>query len=158
MSVPRAAVEDFLYEEADLLDRWDLKAWLELFDTPCEYIVPPPGVDDADPDRDSFLVHDDRVMLENRVSSLLKRSAHAEWPHSRTRRMITNVRVTPGVEGHRVTANFAVHRVRNGALATFIGRYEHELVEVGADLRFRRRVARLDLDVLRPEGKVSIIL
>jgi p-cumate 2,3-dioxygenase beta subunit len=158
VTVDRSAVEDFLYTEAALLDRWDLQAWLALFDTPCEYVVPPAGAADADPERDAFLVYDDRVMLEHRVESLLKRSAHAEWPHSRTQRMITNVRVMRGADGPHVTANFAVHRVRGGQLAAFIGRYDHELREVGGELRFRRRTALLDLDVLRPEGKVSIIL
>jgi p-cumate 2,3-dioxygenase subunit beta len=158
VSVSRADVEDFLFREADLLDAWDLRAWLELFDTPSHYIVPPPGRPDADPDRDAFLVHDDRTMLEHRVESLLKRSAHAEWPHSRTRRMVTNVQVQPRDDSWHVSANFAVHRMRYGQEATFIGRYEHDLTESAGELRFRRRVAALDLDVLRNEGKVSIIL
>ena len=157
MTIDRAAAEEFLYHEADLLDRWDLETWLDLFATPCEYLVPPPGVDDPDPDRDSFLVHDDRLKLEQRVASLLKRSAHAEWPHSRTRRLITNVRVAPTPAGAHVTANFMAHRIRAGQLATFIGRYDHDLVDDGG-IHFRRRIAVLDLDALRPEGKLSIIL
>jgi p-cumate 2,3-dioxygenase beta subunit len=159
VNVTRALVEDFLFHEADLLDRWELTAWLTLFDTPCEYIVPPPGRPHADPDRDAFLVHDDRTMLEHRVESLLKRSAHAEWPHSVTRRMITNVRVgSRGNDTWNVTANFTVHRMRSGQHAAFIGHYDHQLTEHAGELRFRRRLAALDLDVLRSEGKISIIL
>jgi len=158
VNITRTEAEDFLYAEAEMLDSWDLRKWLSLFATPAEYVIPPPGRPEADPDREAFLVFDDRSMLEHRVESLLKRTAHAEWPHSRTRRMITNVRVAPAEPGQLVTANFAVHRVRNGRLTTFIGRYQHLLVEHEGALRFRRRVATLDLDVLHEEGKVSIIL
>ncbi len=157
MTLGRAGAEDFLYHEAELLDGWELDAWLNLFATPCEYLIPPLGLDDPDPDRDAYLVRDDRTKLEQRVASLLKRSAHAEWPHSRTRRLITNVRVAPTPEGAHVAANFMVHRIRGGQLATFIGRYDDDLLDDG-NLRFRRRTAILDLDALRPEGKVSIIL
>jgi p-cumate 2,3-dioxygenase beta subunit len=158
MNVDRAMVEDFLYHEADLLDRWELDAWLELFDDPCRYVIPPAGVSDANPGHDAFMVYDDRAMLEHRVASLLKRSAHAEWPHSRTRRLVTNVRVAPDADGSIVAANFTVHRIRHEKVATFIGRYEHRLVDRNGALRFRERTAHLDLEALRPEGKVSIIL
>jgi p-cumate 2,3-dioxygenase beta subunit len=154
----RADVEDFLFFEADLLDRWFLDEWLTLFDDPCEYLVPPTNLPDAVPGHDAFLVHDDRKLLEQRVASLQKRSAHAEWPHSKTRRLVTNVRVA--VSGHelQVFANFTVYRVRNGQVATYIGRYEHQMVEKDSRLLFRQRAAVLDLDALRPEGKISIIL
>lgn len=158
MTADRGRVEDFLYTEADLLDRWELLEWLELFCHDCQYVIPPAGLDDARPGRDAFLVCDDRSMLERRVASLLKRSAHAEWPHSRTRRMVTNVRVSDERDFILVSANFAVHRFRSGQTATYIGRYEHELVEVSGSYMFRRRKALLDQEVLQPEGKVSIIL
>jgi p-cumate 2,3-dioxygenase beta subunit len=154
----RADVEDFLFFEADLLDRWLLDEWLTLFDDPCQYLVPPTGLPDAVSGHDAFLVHDDRKLLGQRVASLQKRSAHAEWPHSKTRRLITNVRVSVSDEELRVFANFTVHRVRSAQVATYIGRYEHRLIEKDSRLLFRQRAAILDLDALRPEGKISIIL
>ena len=39
-SITRAEVEDFLYEEAALLDRWRLEDWLELLTHDAEYEVP----------------------------------------------------------------------------------------------------------------------
>ena len=36
----RAAVEDFLFHEADLLDTWRLDSWLELFTEECSYLIP----------------------------------------------------------------------------------------------------------------------
>jgi p-cumate 2,3-dioxygenase subunit beta len=154
----RAEVEDFLYHEADLLDRWSLDEWLELFADHCTYRIPPTDRPGGTPGVDAFLVNDDRVMLERRVASLLKRSAHAEWPHSRTRRLVTNVRVDADGDALTARANFTVHRVRRGDVATYIGRYEHRLVRLADALRFAERTAILDLEALRPEGKISIIL
>jgi p-cumate 2,3-dioxygenase beta subunit len=59
------------------------------------------------------IIADDALRIRSRVKQLLGKSAWAENPHSRTRRMITNVRV-PGADGDSivVTANFAVYRMR----------------------------------------------
>lgn len=154
------SVEQFLYWEAELLDQWRLHEWLALFTTVGEYLVPTTDKPDGDPNRDLFLVQDDRFLLEQRVNSLLTRAAHAEYPHSRTRRLITNVRV-PEDEGGRLTvlANFAVYRIRSGQTDIYVGQYRHvlEREEDGA-FRFITRKSVLDLDALRPQAKVSIIL
>lgn len=153
-------VEQFLYHEADLLDSWRLPEWLELFAPTGHYLIPATDKPDGDPSRDLFLVQDDRFLLEQRINSLMKRSAHAEYPHSRTRRMVSNVRVTGrGDDLLGIAANFSVFRMRAGTVDTYIGHYEH-IVERAEDRGFRFLVRRsvLDLDALRPHGKVSIIL
>ncbi|GAA5210845.1 aromatic-ring-hydroxylating dioxygenase subunit beta [Streptomyces thinghirensis] len=167
-TVPAAAVPDalvrsvehFLYEEAELLDQWRLHEWLELFTPGGQYMVPSTDRPDGEPAHDLFLIQDDRFLLEQRVNSLLTRAAHAEYPHSRTRRLITNVRVPHAADGLlTLTANFAVHRVRSGTLDTYVGQYRHVLQqEENGAFRFVVRKAVLDLDALRPHGKVSIIL
>jgi p-cumate 2,3-dioxygenase beta subunit len=155
----RLEVEDFLYAEADLLDSWDLNAWFALFDDPCEYSIPPTDVPDADPERHTFLVHDDRFLLGQRVSSLLTKTAHAEWPHSRTRHLVSNVRVSDAGDRINVSAGFAVFRMRYDLVDTYVGIYRHELIRTAeGSLRFRRRTAILDLESLVPQAKVSIIL
>lgn len=153
------AVETFLYDEADLLDEWRLHEWLALFAPTGRYLVPSTDKPDGDPTRDLFLVQDDRFLLEQRVNSLLTRAAHAEYPHSRTRHMVTNTKVSETDDGQiEVRANFAVFRARNGAVDTYFGRYVHALEREGDTFRFVTRKAILDLDALRPHGKVSIIL
>jgi p-cumate 2,3-dioxygenase beta subunit len=154
------AVESFLYAEADLLDDWKLDEWFSLFTDPCRYLVPPTDHPDGDPARHLFLIQDDRFLLGQRVKSLLSKSAHAEWPHSRTRRLVTNVRVREH-DDHiiSVRSNFAVWRFRNGKSDCYVGRYDHQLEAGGsAGFRIQERKATLDLDALRPQGKVSIIL
>lgn len=98
-------------------------------------------------------------MLEQRVIRLKKPTAHAEFPHSRTRRMITNVRVEePEGGGLDVKANFAIHRYRNWTHVLFVGEYLYRLVRADGGLKISYRRATLDLEVLNPEGKVSIVI
>lgn len=153
------AVEQFLYEEAELLDRWKLHEWLALFSIDGTYMVPSTDKPDGDPAIDLFLIHDDRFLLEQRVNSLLTRAAHAEYPHSRTRRLVTNVRVTD-VTGDRilVAANFSIHRSRSGSHDVYVGHYAHVLEITDNGFRFITRRAVLDLEALRPHGKISIII
>jgi p-cumate 2,3-dioxygenase beta subunit len=153
-------VEQFLFEEADLLDQWRLHEWLDLFTAGGRYLVPSTDLPDGDPDRDLFLVQDDRFLLAQRVNSLLTRAAHAEYPHSRTRRMVANIRAAQ-YEDDRISvlANFAVFRARSGVLDTYVGHYSHLLERDGdGGLKFVERKSVIDLDALRPHGKVSIIL
>jgi p-cumate 2,3-dioxygenase beta subunit len=153
------SIEDFLYVEADLLDEWRLHEWLALFAEDGRYLIPSTDRPDGDPTKDLFLVQDDRFLLEQRVNSLQTRAAHAEYPHSRTRRLVTNVRAFETEAGRiDARANFAVFRARNGNVDTYFGRYVHELERGPAGFRFVTRKSVLDLDALRPHGKVSIIL
>jgi p-cumate 2,3-dioxygenase beta subunit len=157
--ITRADVEDFLYREAALLDEWRLLEWLELFTPDCLYEIPSLDCPTDDAGRTYSIVHDNRVLLEQRVVRLLKPTAHAEFPHSRTRRLITNVRIL-GTHGDEVmvTANFSVHRVDLYAHVEFVGRYEHVLLVGPGGPRFRHRKAILDHQVLQPQGKISVIL
>jgi p-cumate 2,3-dioxygenase beta subunit len=155
----RQEVEDLLYEEAALLDDWRLEEWLELLTDDAVYEVPPTDVPEGDARNTLFIIADDAVRIRSRVKQLLGKSAWAESPHSRTRRMISNVRVL-GADGDRIlaTANFAVHRMRYESVDTYIGRYDYKLVRVGKDLKIKERRAVLDNEALRPHGKISFIL
>ena len=155
----RQLVEDLLYKEAALLDEWRLEEWLELLTEDAIYEIPPTDVPEGDSRNTLFIVADDAVRIRSRVKQLLGKSAWAENPHSRTRRLITNVRVL-GADGANilVTANFAVHRMRYESVDTYIGRYDYKLVRRGSDLKIRERRAILDNEALRPHGKISFIL
>ena len=158
-SVSRAEVEDFLFHEADLLDRWALDEWAMLFTDDGEYLVPPTDLPDGDPGKHLFLVYDDRHRLGERAKRLGKKSAHAEFPHSRTRHMISNVRVSQDGAVVNATCNFVVYRSKQGVNDVYPGHSIYRLVpgaEGGFAIRSKRAV--LDVDTLRPQGKVSIIL
>jgi p-cumate 2,3-dioxygenase subunit beta len=157
--ITRADVEEFLFREAALLDEWRLQEWLELFTVDCLYEIPAPDRP-GEPTEGSFaLVHDRRPLLEQRVARLEKPTAHAEFPRSRTRRLIGNVRILSRSEYElHVAANFVVVRIRHGVQITFVGRYDYVLAATDAGLRIKRRKASLDHDALDPHGKISIIL
>ena len=157
--VTRADVEEFLYREAALLDEWRLEDWLDLFTLDCVYEVPAPDRPDEAIEGSFALIHDRRPLLEQRVLRLNKPTAHAEFPHSRTRRLISNVRILARTDHEvSVSANFAVFRIHHGVEVTYVGRYDYLLAATAEGLRIQRRKATLDHDVLDPHGKISIIL
>jgi p-cumate 2,3-dioxygenase beta subunit len=158
-AITREQIEDFLYAEAALLDEWRLQEWLELLTEDVTYSVPATDVPEGDAKNTLFLVADDAIRVHSRVKQLLGKSAWAENPRSRTRRLISNVRIreTNG-ETIRVTANFIVYRMRMDQVDTYVGRYEYTLMQRNGQLKIRERKAILDLEALRPQGKVSIIL
>ena len=155
----RSEVEDLLFKEAALLDEWRLEDWLELLTEDAIYQVPPTDVPDGDARNTLFLIADDAMRIRSRVKQLLGKSAWAESPHSRTRRMLANIRVL-GADGDNilVSANFAVYRMRYESVDTYVGHYEYKLIRVGEMLKIRERRAILDNEALRPHGKISFIL
>jgi p-cumate 2,3-dioxygenase beta subunit len=155
----RPEVEDFLFHEAALLDGWRLSEWLALFTEDATYSVPPTDAPDAEPTDTLFLISDDADRLRSRVEQLEGRTTWSESPHSRTRRLLSNVRILR-VEGDAawVTCNFVVYRIRSDVTSTYVGHCDYVLVRGEKGLRIRDRRAILDLESLRDVGKVSFIL
>ena len=159
----RGDVEAFLYREARLLDEWRLPEWETLFTDDGRYLVPPVGIDrpgEADSSTMLFIVADDRVRIGQRVIRLMKPSAHAEYPHSRLRHLVSNVEVLgEDPDGTlRVTANFVVYRVRQREVGTYMGQYFYTLVRTHEGFRIAEKRACLDLDALMPQGALAFIL
>jgi p-cumate 2,3-dioxygenase subunit beta len=158
-AITRQAVEDFLFQEAALLDEWRLDEWLGLFEKDATYEVPTTDRPNEDPHRSQYYVWDDYELLSARVKRLKSKHAHAENPHSRTRRLVTNVRLAETSDSSLdVRAAFLIYKIRDGNVDQFVGRYEHTLAANGEGLRFRKRRAVLELEVLRPGGRLSFIL
>jgi p-cumate 2,3-dioxygenase subunit beta len=158
----RLQVEEFLYQEAALLDEWRLKDWLALFTADGRYEIAPTGDAEGttlDASDALFLVADDRARLEQRVIRLLKPSAHAEYPHSRVRHLYSNVRVTAQHgEQLEATCNFVTFRNKRSITATYMGQQLWRLQRHADGFRIERKRCVLDLDALVPQGKVSLIL
>lgn len=155
----RAEAEDFLYHEASLLDAWLLDEWLELLTDDARYLVPSNDAPEGDPASTLYTIADDIHRIRGRVARLKDPAAHVEFPHSRTRRMISNVRVVEAGEEVRVEANFVVHRFRRNERSTqFVGRYRYTLRMVDGRPRIARREAILDAEELGSLGAVSFIL
>jgi p-cumate 2,3-dioxygenase subunit beta len=152
-------VEDFIVREAALLDEWRLDDWLALFAEDARYLVPATDLPDGEPKETLAIINDDMARLRGRVERLKSRHAHREFPWSRTRRFITNVRIKE-IRGEEIVAeaSFLVYRIRSGQVDPLIGSYVYTLRRLDGALKIASRKAVLDLEALRPHGTVSIIL
>src|SRR5436190_11048918 len=159
-TIARTDVEDFLFAEAELLDEWRLPEWLELFTDDAIYYVPATDLAiDASPDNNLFYIADDRFRLSERVKRLMKRTAHAEFPHSRTRHLVSNVRIRNRSDSEiEVGSSFITYRTKDGVTDTYFGSNRYRLVADNGHLRIREKRCLLDSEGLRTQGRVSIIL
>jgi p-cumate 2,3-dioxygenase subunit beta len=154
----RLDVEEFLYEEAALLDAWRLDDWLALFTPDARYEVPSTDRPAGGPADALMLISDTRAMIAARVKRLNSRKAHREFPWSRTRRIVGNVRIISSNGGEvQVAANFAVYRSRRD-VSVYMGQYRYRLVRDGDSFKIRFRRAELDVETLDAHGTLSIIL
>jgi p-cumate 2,3-dioxygenase beta subunit len=159
-AVTREDVEDFLYLEAQLLDEWRLDEWETLLDDDATYLVPSNDCLDGEPSGSLFLISDDRERLHQRLLRIKSPDCHAEFPPSRTCRMISNVRIE-GIDDDlvRVAANFICHRFRRyGRVYCFVGHYRYVLRWTPDGLRIKERKVILASEELGTLGSVSFIL
>ena len=118
----RREVEDFYYAEAELLDNRQFREWFTLLADDIRYWMPIRHnalersndlKDELAKPGEAFYFDDDKASLRIRVERVYARNAWAEMPPSRTRHLITNVRIKSddgsAVEVH---ANFFVYRTR----------------------------------------------
>ena len=119
----RAFVEELLYHEAALLDGWRLDEWLQLFTADGRYLVPTTDLPDGDPQNDLVFIDDDMVRLRARVERLKSRHGHREYPSSRTRRFISNIRIKLEDDCIIVTSSFLVYRFRMAESSPYVGWY-----------------------------------
>jgi p-cumate 2,3-dioxygenase subunit beta len=147
--VRRSELEDLLYNEAYLLDEWRMEDWLALWEPDAEYILPTNDNPHADPDNDLMYIKHDFRLLKGLVVRLQSVHAHREYPWSKTRHFVSNVRVHGEDEDGVVhgDAAFMVWRFRSKDRDCYVGRY---------DVRVRR--ITLDAWTLAPYGAVSIVL
>jgi p-cumate 2,3-dioxygenase beta subunit len=158
--ITRADVEELLFHEAALLDEWRLDEWLALLTADARYEVPSNDRPDADPAGTLFTIADDIDRIRGRITRLKDRNAHAESPRSRTRRLISNVRILAR-KAHElsVEANFVVYRFRRDeSIREYVGRYRYVLRAERDGLKIARRRAVLDAMELGSMGLVSFIL
>ena len=111
--------EQWLYDEAQLLDDIEFDDWFDLMHPSLRYQMPvrvnKEGVERPDYSTDMFTFNDDIELLRLRVDRLKTDYAWAEIPPSRTRRFVSNVRVKDYVEGEKavVKSYLLIYRSRS---------------------------------------------
>lgn len=158
----RSAVEEFLYREAELLDDWRLPEWAALYTDDARYDIASldaPDPSNADPATSLFVLSDDRARLESRAKRLMKKTAHAEYPHSKTRHITSNVRLG-AVQANelKVRANFVVYRTKGDKTVHYMGEAHYVLVAAEGGMKIKRKRCNLDLNTLADQGRLTIIL
>jgi p-cumate 2,3-dioxygenase subunit beta len=159
-NVTRAELEDLLYDEASLLDEWRMEDWLALWEEDAEYVVPTNDNPDGDPDNDLMYINHDHRLLKGLVVRLNSVHAHREYPWSKTRHIVTNVRIAGEDEDGVVhgDAAFMVWRFRNKDRDCFVGHYDVRARRTESGLRLVGKRVTLDAWTLAPYGAVSIVL
>lgn len=153
------AVEQFLYEEADLLDRRQFRAWLGLLAEDVRYRVPSVlnlGVRERADELlgGEQLAHydDDLASVTMRVRRLETNMAWSEDPPPRTSRFVTNVRVVPSDRepgAFVVRSNLFLYQNRlEREVNTFSAAREDVLRQHGDSFRIAERTVRLDQAVV----------
>jgi p-cumate 2,3-dioxygenase beta subunit len=151
---------EFLYHEAALLDEWKLEAWEKLLTDDATYYVPPNDQPESDHRNTLYTIADDRERIRQRVIRLMDPSCHAEFPHSRTRRMINNIRITERDDDElSVAANFVCYRFRrHERVREYVGCYQYRLVCQDDFFLIKNRRVVVDAEELGSLGSVSFIL
>jgi len=154
----RSRVEQFLYDEAALLDARRYRDWLALLADDIHYWMPiRRTVTLSNIDReftkigDMAFFDDDRAMLEMRIKKLEAGSAWSEDPPSRSRHFISNVRIV-AAEGAEVEVEscFCLYRTRlNTEVDTWTGRRVDGLRRRDDSFQLTKRHLFLDQTLIR---------
>jgi phthalate 3,4-dioxygenase beta subunit len=153
-------VVDFLYAEADLLDRGEHRAWLALLTEDIRYVVPVRVTTahslDGSALEDMAHFDEDSYSLRKRVERLETEHAWAEDPPSRTRHFVTNIRCWDGTNAGEVVteSNLLLFRSRGDVREHDLlsGRRNDTLRRTPEGLRLARREVVLDESVLRTQN------
>ncbi|GLR68981.1 hypothetical protein GCM10010909_36630 [Acidocella aquatica] len=106
-----------------------------------------------------FVICDDRAQLTACLDRLKSSKGFCEVPRSNLRHLIGNVRILADDDkAITVSANFWVYRIRRAEIIEFIGRYRYLLVKHGNSYKIKSKRVILDIDVLRGQGSISVIL
>src|SRR6186997_3220456 len=155
----RREVEDFYYAEAELLDNRQFREWFTLLADDIRYWMPIRHnalersndlKDELAKPGEAFYFDDDKASLRIRVERVYAKNAWAEMPPSRTRHLISNVRIKK-VNGNEVEAhaNFLVYRTRMETdQDLFVGERQDVLRRIDDSFKIVRRTIILDQAVL----------
>ena len=149
-------LEQFLYYEAALLDAHHLDAWYDLLADDLRYVMPirtnratRDAMDAYSGDRDVAFFDDSKASMGLRIRRLRTGSAWAEEPRSRTRHLVSNIRLASlEVDGEfEAACAFLVYRNRAEAQTDiFVGERIDRLRRVDSPAGFQLFSRRILID------------
>jgi 3-phenylpropionate/cinnamic acid dioxygenase small subunit len=160
-------IEQFLYLEAELLDDHDYDAWYKLFADDVRYRVPTQANrlrrdrgTETSAEGELSLFDDDKTTLGWRVNQLSSSTHWAEDPPSRTRHLVTNVRITDTAAAAEISvrSNFICYRNRLQDEVDIWAGERHDLLRrVDSGWLIAGRVVNLDQNVVLSKN-LSVLL
>lgn len=151
-------VEQFLYDEASLLDNPDLDSWIKLYSEDGTYWMPVVA-DQADPFNHVSIFYDDRVMMEVRRRNFVHPRAASKDHEVRSSHIIGNVRLQGSNDKGDlvVTSNFQALVFYRNEQRAFGGRYEHHLIPDQDGYKIRHKKVTL-INCEAPQKSLTIYL
>lgn len=147
--VDRALFEDFLIQEARLLDERRFRDWMALFADDGTYWVPAVP-DQHSPFDQASLFYDDRELMKTRIERLEHPRIHVQTPPSRTAHLVGNVVIeeADAAKGEYVIGSTVIMvEYRDDAQRVFAGRQHHRLRRDGNTFRIvQKRVDLINCD------------
>lgn len=149
-------IVEFLYQEAELLDTGRFADWLALMTGDLSYRMPVRitrvGRKNSDYSNEMEIFSDDLASMRLRVDRLATDSAWAEDPPSRTRHLVSNIRVKSTEQPDEIEAHsyFLVYRNRGSSPTAeiFSGERQDLLRKGNGGWRLARRTIFLDQAVV----------
>ena len=104
-------IEQFLFQEARLLDEARFEEWMSLFTEDGIYWAPSSPTQ-VDPHTCVSLIYDDHEIMAQRIQRLRHPRAYAQIPASRALRQVTNVTVTESDSEYLVRSTLFMYEYR----------------------------------------------
>lgn len=162
MRVPEklaAELIDFVYEEADLLDRAHYQDWLSLFTEDGLYWIPSDPTQ-KDPYSCTSHLFDDKLMRGLRVERLSSARAYSQQPRSRSHHLLQrpHVHSAEGVgDFYHLETKFSYTEFSEDETQTYVGVIVHHLVVEGGAIKIKlKRVNLLNCDAPLPAVQLFI--
>ena len=137
-----AQVTEFLWAEADLLDRKDYDVWLDLWQDSGFYTLP---IGDTEDFANALnLCHDDAKMRRDRIVRFQQGFSISSAPPAQTVRTVSRI-VIEKAEGDVITVRSAEHVVEDkfGRQRLWAANMTHVLIAIDGGFRIRNKVVRL---------------
>jgi benzoate/toluate 1,2-dioxygenase subunit beta len=151
-------IEQFLYDEANLLDNPDLDSWIKLYSEDGTYWMPVVE-NQADPFNHVSIFYDDRVMMEVRRRNFVHPRAASKDHKVRSSHIIGNVRLLGSNDKGDlvVTSNFQALVFYRNEQRAFGGTYEHHLIPDQDSYKIRHKKVSL-INCEAPQKSLTIYL
>ena len=132
-AIDRARLEEFIMQEARLLDERRFRDWMALFADDGTYWVPAVP-DQQSPFDQASLFYDDRDLMRTRIERLEHPRIHVQTPPSRTAHLVGNVlvEIADEAKGEVVVGSTVIMvEYRDDQQRIFAGRQIHTLRRAG---------------------------